>query len=120
MIAIGANSFRTWGVDNAKQVLDEAHKRGLTVMLGLWLQHERHGFDYDNKMKVKQQLDYFKTVINQYKDHPALLLWGIGNELDLDYTNPNVWYAVQDIAKYAHQVDPNHPTSTVTARLTDS
>ncbi|HOZ50894.1 MAG TPA: glycoside hydrolase family 2 TIM barrel-domain containing protein [Chitinophagaceae bacterium] len=117
MVAIGANSFRTWGVDNAKQVLDEAHKRGLTVMLGLWLQHERHGFDYDNKMKVKQQLDYFKTVINQYKDHPALLLWGIGNELDLDYTNPNVWYAVQDIAKYAHQVDPNHPTSTVTAGL---
>jgi hypothetical protein len=117
MVSIGANSLRTWGIDNAKEVLDEAHKHGLTVMLGLWLQHERHGFDYDNKMKVKQQLDYFKTVINKFKDHPALLMWGIGNELDLDYTNPNVWYAVQDIANYAHKVDPNHPTSTVTAGL---
>ena len=117
MISIGANSFRTWGVENAQKVLDEAQKRGLTVMLGLWLQHERHGFDYDNKEKVKSQLEYFKNVIKQFKDHPALLMWGVGNELDLDYTNPNCWYAVQDIAQYIHQIDPNHPTSTVTAGL---
>ena len=117
MIAIGANSFRTWGVDNAQKLLDEAQSKGLTVMLGLWLQHERHGFDYDNAEKVKSQLAYFKTVINQFKNHPALLMWGIGNELDLDYTNPNCWNAVQDIAKYIHQTDPNHPTSTVTAGL---
>jgi hypothetical protein len=117
MVEIGANSFRTWGVDSAKVILDEAQKRGLTVMLGMWMQHERHGFDYDNKEKVKQQLEYFKTVVDQFKNHPALLLWGIGNELDLNYTNPNCWYAVQDIAAYIHQVDPNHPTSTVTAGL---
>ena len=117
MVAIGANSLRTWGVENAQKVLDEAQKRGLTVMLGLWLQHERHGFDYDNQAKVRAQLEYFKTVINTFKNHPALLMWGVGNELDLDYTNPNVWYAVQDIAKFIHQVDPNHPTSTVTAGL---
>ena len=117
MISIGANSFRTWGVENAQKVLDEAQKRGLTVMLGLWLQHERHGFDYNNKDKVKSQLDYFKNVIKQFKDHPALLMWGVGNELDLDYTNPNCWNAVQDIAQYIHQIDPNHPTSTVTAGL---
>ena len=116
-VAIGSNSIRTWGVDNAEQVLDEAHKKGLTVMLGFWLQHERHGFDYDDKDKVQKQLNYFKTVIDKYKNHPALLMWGIGNELDLFYTNPNCWKAVQDIAKYAHEVDPNHPTSTVTAGL---
>ncbi len=117
MVAIGANSLRTWGIENAQNVLDEAQKRGLTVMLGIWLQHERHGFDYDNAEKVKAQCDYYKTIVDKYKNHPALLLWGIGNELDLDYTNPNVWYAVQDLAKYIHQVDPNHPTSTVTAGL---
>lgn len=117
MVAIGANSLRTWGADNAQQILDEAQKRGLTVMLGMWLQHERHGFDYNNEAKVKKQLEYFKTVVDRFKDHPALLLWGIGNELDLEYTNPNCWNAVQDIAKYIHQTDPNHPTSTVTAGL---
>ncbi len=117
MVKIGANSFRTWGIEDAKNVLDEAEKRGLTVMLGFWLQHERHGFDYNNKEKVQLQLNHFKNMVNQFKDHPALLFWGIGNELDLEYTNPNCWDAVQDIAKYIHEVDPNHPTSTVTAGL---
>jgi hypothetical protein len=120
MIEIGANSFRTWGIDNAEKILDEAQSRGLTVMLGFWLQHERHGFDYDNAEKVKKQFNHFKAAIDKFKNHPALLMWGIGNELDLEYTNPNVWYAVQDLAKYAHQVDPNHPTSTVTAGLDSS
>ena len=117
MVAVGANSFRTWGIEEAQKVLDEAQKRGLTVMLGFWLQHERHGFDYNNKEKVLAQYNHFKNAVNQFKDHPALLMWGIGNELDLDYTNPKCWDAVQDIAKYIHEVDPNHPTSTVTAGL---
>jgi hypothetical protein len=116
-VKIGGNSIRTWGIDNAQQVLDDAQKRGLTVMLGFWLQHERHGFDYNNAEKVKTQLEHFKKMIDKFKNHPALLMWGIGNELDLQYTNTNCWNAVQDIAKYAHEVDPNHPTSTVTAGL---
>jgi hypothetical protein len=117
MVEIGANSFRTWGVDSAEAILDEAQKRGLTVMLGMWLQHERHGFDYSNPDKVRIQLEYFKTIVDKLKNHPALLLWGIGNELDLNYTNPMCWNAVQDIAKYIHETDPNHPTTTVTAGL---
>lgn len=117
VVEIGGNSIRTWGVDNAEQILDEAQKRGLTVMLGFWLQHERHGFDYNDKDKVLNQLNYFKGMVDKYKNHPALLMWGIGNELDLQYTNINCWSAVQDIAKYCHEVDPNHPTSTVTAGL---
>jgi hypothetical protein len=86
-------------------------------MLGLWVQHERHGFDYNDEKKVAAQLEGFKKVILQYKDHPALLMWGIGNEVDLFYSNTRVWAAINDIAKFIHEVDPNHPTSTVTAGL---
>ena len=114
---IGGNSVRTWSTDNAKDMLDKAHALGLTVMMGLWMQHERHGFDYDDKPKVQAQLDYFRKIVMEIKDHPALLLWGIGNEVDLFYTNTNVWKAVNDIAKMIHEVDPHHPTSTVTAGL---
>ena len=114
---IGGNSVRTWSTDNAKAMLDKAHALGLTVMMGLWMQHERHGFDYDDKPKVQAQLDYFRKIVMEIKDHPALLLWGIGNEVDLFYTNTNVWKAVNDIAKMIHEVDPHHPTSTVTAGL---
>ncbi len=116
-VEIGANSIRTWSADDAGIILDEAYSKGLTVMLGLWVQHERHGFNYDDTEKVAAQLAYFTTVVTQYKDHPALLLWGIGNEVDLNYTNTNVWYAINDIAKMVHAIDPNHPTITVTAGL---
>jgi hypothetical protein len=116
-IAIGANSLRTWGIENAQQILDEAQEKGMTVMLGLWMQHERHGFDYNNKKKVKKQLDHFKSVVRQFKDHPALLMWGIGNELNLFYKNPACWDAVEELAQYIHQVDPNHPATTVTAGI---
>ena len=117
LVEIGGNSIRTWGSENAQTVLDEAHKRGLTVLLGLWVQHERHGFDYNDTLAVAKQLASFKATIDQFKNHPALLMWGIGNEVNLSYSNPKVWNAIQDIANYAHQVDPNHPTTTVTAGL---
>jgi len=114
---IGANSIRLWGAENAKEVLDEAEKEGLTVMLGLWVQHERHGFDYDDPVAIKKQLEGFRQVVMEFKDHPALLLWGVGNEVDLFYNNTSVWDAIQDIAAMIHELDPNHPTSTVTAGL---
>jgi hypothetical protein len=117
LVRIGGNSIRTWSTDNAEEILNEAHKRGLTVMMGLWVQHERHGFDYDNKDRVKAQLEAFRKVVLKLKDHPALLMWGVGNEVDLQYTNTNVWYAVNDIAAMIHELDPNHPTCTVTAGL---
>ncbi len=117
LIEIGGNSIRTWSTDNAKAVLDAAQEKGLTVMMGLWVQHERHGFDYDNAEKVKLQLEGFKKVVMEIKDHPALLLWGVGNEVDLFYKNTKVWSAVNDIAKMIKEMDPNHPTCTVTAGL---
>lgn len=115
LVEIGGNTIRTWSTDNAKSILDEAQKNGLMVMMGLWVQHERHGFDYDDPVKVKAQLEGFRSAVFELKDHPALLLWGVGNEVDLFYKNTNVWYAVEDIAKMIHEIDPNHPTCTVTA-----
>ncbi|MCF8423742.1 MAG: hypothetical protein K9H41_05310 [Bacteroidia bacterium] len=120
ILECGGNSLRTWGSENAQQILDDAQKHGLTVMLGLWVQHERHGFDYNNKAKIEKQLNDFRETVKKYKDHPALLLWGVGNEVDLSYSNTNVWDAINDIAKMIHELDPNHPTSTVTAGLDSS
>lgn len=117
LVDIGGNSIRTWSTDNAREVLDAAQEKGLTVMMGLWVQHERHGFDYDNEEKVKLQLEGFKRVVMEIKDHPALLLWGVGNEVDLFYKNTKVWKAVNDIAAMIKEIDPMHPTCTVTAGL---
>jgi len=117
IVATGGNSLRTWGIERAQQILDSAHRLGLSVMLGFWMGHERHGFDYDDTLAVREQFNHFAAAVERFKNHPALLLWGIGNEVDLFYTNIRVWNAIQDLAAYIHRVDPNHPTSTVTAGL---
>ena len=115
--SIGGNSIRTWGTENAKNILDEAYSHGISVCLGLWVGHERHGFDYNDEYAVKAQLESFKNDIIRYKDHPALLMWAVGNEVDLFYKNFRVWNAIEDIAKMIKELDHNHPTMTVTAGI---
>jgi beta-galactosidase/beta-glucuronidase len=117
LVAFGGNSIRTWSTRNAQEVLDEAHKRGLTVTMGLDVARERHGFDYNDEVAVAEQLERLRQDVQQFKDHPALLMWGIGNELNLHYTNPKVWDAVNGIARMIHQEDPNHPATTMLAGI---
>lgn len=115
------NSFRTWRTENGqrsgKEVLDEAYKNGLMVTMGIEVARERHGFDYNDEAAVKEQLERIKQEVIALKDHPALLIWGIGNELNLRYTNPKVWDAVNDISKMIHEIDPNHLTTTALAGI---
>ena len=105
------------GSRNGRQVLDSAQYYGLTVLMGLDVARERHGFNYDDTVAVGKQLNELRADVLTYKDHPGLLAWGIGNELNLQYKNPRVWNAVNDIAKMIHALDPNHPVCTVIAGI---
>ena len=113
----GANSFRTWSAEDAKIYLDKAQELGMTVCLGLWAQHERHGFDWSNEVAVKLQLESFAKVVDEVKDHPSLLMWAVGNEVDLFYSNFDVWKHINDIVLMIKSKDPHHPVTTVTAGL---
>jgi Beta-galactosidase/beta-glucuronidase len=112
----GANTIRTYGVSAmSRAVLDSAYNAGLYVNFGLYLRREVDGFDYNNTAAVKAQFDEMKAVVNRFKDHPALLLWSIGNEAEAYYTNVKLWDAINDIAKMIHETDGNHPTTTALA-----
>ena len=119
LAAAGANSVRTWGADDIEARLDAAHALGLSVTVGIWLGHERHGFDYSDVSQVSAQLERARESVLRYKDHPAVLLWGIGNEMEGfgSGDNPAIWKAVNDIAAMVKRLDPLHPTMTVTADL---
>jgi hypothetical protein len=114
----GGNSFRTWGVgpETAKE-LDEAQKLGLTVSLGVWLGHSEHGFKYDDPAAVQKQFDEVKQAVLKYRNHPALLVWSLGNEMEVNNDNPALWKAIQDLAHMVHELDPQHPTMTVLAEI---
>ena len=112
----GANSLRTWSVDDgaqpAEQLLDRASSLGLTVSLGLEFSSERHGFNYDDAVDVATQFEQARARVLKYRDHPALLVWIIGNELNFNSENPKVYDALNDVVKMIHALDPNHPTTT--------
>lgn len=116
-----ANSFRTWRTNNGQrsgvEVLDEAQKYGLEVTMGIEVARERHGFDYNDEEAVKAQLERIKKEVLDLKDHPSLIIWAVGNELNLNSTNPKVWDAVNDISKMIHTIDPNHLTTTTIAGI---
>ena len=120
LAAAGANTFRTWGVGpDLGQQLDEAQRLGLTVVIGHWLGHERHGFDYGNAEATAEQLERVRRDVLAWKDHPALLLWAVGNEMEgfAEGDNPAIWKHVQAVAAMIKELDPNHPTMTVTAEI---
>jgi len=115
----GGNSIRTWATDadgdKTLQLLDHAHRLGITVSLCLYTKPERSGADYNDSDEVARQFESHRKEVLRYKDHPALLSWIIGNELNHDYSNPAVYDAVNDISIMIHELDPNHPTTTTLA-----
>ena len=117
--ARGGNSFRTWRTDNGVQtgqeVLDEALALGLTVVMCIEIIPERKGFDYDDEAAVREQFERARAEVEQFRDHPALLAWMIGNEPNLFFENPKVFDAIDDIAEMIDELDPHHPTTTALA-----
>jgi hypothetical protein len=115
LAAHGGNSFRTWSTNDAGKVLDDALRLGLTVALCIEIGRERQGFDYDDERAVAAQLEFARGEVLKYKDHPALLLWIIGNEPNLQFENPKVFDAIDDISRMIHALDRAHPATTALA-----
>lgn len=116
--SVGGNSVRIGSQGDILAKLDTAHKYGLSVLFGLPVDSERNGFNYDDTIAVKEQFEKVMNQVETYKNHPAILMWAIGNELDYvpdhpeDY-NLKLWDAINEIASAIHETDPNHPAITV-------
>ena len=114
----GGNSFRTWGADRLADDLADASKNGLTVLAGHWLGHAEHGFDYTDKAALERTEREVLERVGKYKDHPALLGWALGNEMEMNNPHrPEMWRFIDGLAAKVKAADPNHPVCTVIAEL---
>ncbi|HEY3372559.1 MAG TPA: glycoside hydrolase family 2 TIM barrel-domain containing protein [Prolixibacteraceae bacterium] len=115
----GGNSIRTWGADKGMQLLDTARKYNLMVAMGLGMGQQLHGFNYNDTAAVAKQFNRIKKSVEELKNHPNLLCWVAGNELNLTggnaVLNPAVYDALKDIVDYIHKTDPNHPVTSTMA-----
>jgi hypothetical protein len=117
LVAAGGNSFRTWTTNGLGTILDTAQQRGLTVCAGIWLESECSWFSYSNAEHCARQAERVKKEVLQYRDHPALLFWGVGNEAEGDGNNMAYWIQLEVLAKAVKELDPAHPTFTAVAGL---
>ncbi|MAD98079.1 MAG: hypothetical protein CMB99_12205 [Flavobacteriaceae bacterium] len=125
--SLGVNAIRTWATGkNAKKLLDTADKYGIKVMMGIWMRHGRPGMEDDDsfnylkdKEGMKAMYDNAINVVTTYKDHPAVLTWGIGNEVYLNMATDEEKLAysklLEKICKQMKTIDPNHPITSVEA-----
>lgn len=115
---LGGNSVRTWGHDKLGEQLDRAQELGLTVTAGIWLGQVRQGFDWSDADSLIKQREIIRQAVLKHKDHPALLMWALGNEMeDPVGKNGAVWSEINNLARLVKSLDDRHPTMTVVAEL---
>lgn len=117
LVKRGGNSIRTWSNDGLGELLNTADKLGLTVCSGIWLEPECSWFSYSNPAHCERQLERVRKVVREFRDHPALLFWGLGNEAEGDGKNAAYWQQLERLAKMVREEDPAHPTFTAVAGL---
>lgn len=120
LVKAGGNSVRTWGMDQTDAALPEIRRWGLTLCAGLWMVPPRQGFCYQDEAARAKQFELMKEQVLFLRDEPCLLMWGVGNELELA-TDPDclVWQAVEEVAAFIKEVDPLHPVMTVLASVNE-
>jgi exo-beta-1,3-glucanase (GH17 family) len=124
---LGVNTIRTWGIgENTGKLLDVAHTHNIKVMLGIWMRHGKPGmeaddsFDYLNDTKGKEAM-YENAIssVEQYKNHPAVLAWGVGNEVYLNTATDEEKIAysklLERICSTIKTIDTTHPIASIEA-----
>lgn len=108
---MGANTIRIWGwkhdADHSA-FLDAAYNDGdqpIYVICGYWIDKTARIWD----PAVRQILvAEFVEMVQMHKDHPAVLMWAIGNELNASWMFGNVdalYTLIEEMAQAAHQAE---------------
>jgi hypothetical protein len=110
---IGGNTINVYHEYLTRQLFDEADSLGLYVAVTLNLARPAQGANYSDTLFIKKQRHLVDSIVNTYKEEPALLFWIIGNEmhLGLEWAG-DVWQEINTLSKRVHALDPDHLTTT--------
>lgn len=111
----GANAFRTWGgsVESIKKDVALAAEHNMFIMQGISLPKNPKAY-LDDKFKT-EKMEEVREIVETYKDDPNILIWGIGNEIELGGENNSEysWGYVEEMAKMIKSIDSRHLVATV-------
>jgi Glycosyl hydrolases family 2, TIM barrel domain len=117
---MGANTVRLWGwkydADHS-DFLDAATHNGnrpIYVIVSYWLDASRDISDPAARQAIKAE---FTQMVAIHKNHPAVLMWAIGNELNAPWMfgdSDDLFSLIDEMAQAAHleEGDNFHPVTT--------
>jgi hypothetical protein len=111
----GINTIRLYAPVAEREILDQVHQAGLKIIMG---------FGYNQGGTFDMLSGTFIDYVDQFKDHPAILMWELGNEYNYhpEWFENNIdhWYkTLNDAAEQIHNRDPNRPVSTAHGEIPD-
>ena len=113
--AAGANTVRIYDTTNLKSVLDSAHFYDLAVIVDLPIRrYVSKDTLYADAIFKAQELNATKRTVTNFKNHPALLYWILGNEVNYPDNPLNNTFVIHynELLKAIRLADTNHPIST--------
>lgn len=111
----GANAFRTWGgsVESITRDVKRAAENNMFIMQGISL--PKNPASYINEEFKAKTRESVRILAETFKDNPNILIWGLGNEIELGGENNDAhsWGFVEELAKIIKSIDSRHLVATV-------
>ena len=119
LVACGGNTISTWDTTMVETILNEAQKYNISVVVGLDIPSGDVLQFYNDEKKVAELFKAHQASVRRFKNHPALLYWGLGNELIMPFSsNSGKFYKTYNrLLKMIHTEDPDHPVTTTLINL---
>ena len=108
---MGCNAIRTSHNPPAPELLDLCDRLGMVVMdesFDCW-EHGKTRNDYHLLFDDWHEKDW-RAELRRDRNHPSIILWSIGNEIN-EQGNPSKHWIAAELTAIAHQEDPTRPTT---------
>ena len=120
---MNCNAIRLWDIDsrNHTDFLDEAYNNGVKpiyVIAGYWIDPGKNLSDQCVREEIKNG---FRNMVRAHTDHNAILMWCVGNEINMFDVNLSDWYSLlNECAQIAHEIEGEnfHPVTTANWDIT--
>ena len=117
---MGCNTIRIWKKANSHDFLRACYNQSVNpiyVIMGFPIEYNNLG-NTETRNLIKQE---FMEYVLEYKDEPAVLVWALGNEINMTYAgNMSDWYSLaNELAEIAYQIEGQnyHPVAIVNRDL---
>lgn len=124
MAEYGANTCRVYTTNvGSYQLLDALYEAGLMLYAGLpctpYASLSPATPNYDAPQFRKEKISSVLKIVEALKDHPAVLCWCLGNEVEGGghQTDFGIYAYYGELAREIRKIDPHHP---ITAAFTET